>query len=360
MSSPTWATDAPIVIRRITNYYTVRYQGEELMCLPRARLKKEHVSILVGDRVQLEEIDLINRKATIHDVLPRFNQLPRPPIANVNQAIIVFAADRPPFNPMLLDRFLVLVALSGMDAAIAINKSDLVDPQILDQLCEPYRAIGYRVVTVSAENSDVESLRQLLLGKETVFAGPSGVGKSSLLNAIKPGLELKAAEVSEKISRGRHTTTFASLYPLEFEEGLALVADTPGYSHLEFGPLPPTELAWHYPEMVGHVPDCRFPDCLHRGEPGCAVKERAALHETRHASYLRFLEELEANQARLSTTSIKTEDRIKRQSTAGGGETRLIRLGLAERDGSRRTAKQRLQDVDLEEEDDLAEADGEE
>ena len=349
----TWAKDAPIVIRRITNYYTVRYEGEELMCLPRARLKKEHVSILVGDRIQLEEIDLINRKATISDVLPRFNQLPRPPIANINQAIIVFAADRPLFNPMQLDRFLVLSALSGIEAAIAINKSDLIEPSALEHLCEPYRNIGYTVVAVSAQTGDVEALRRLLIGKETVFAGPSGVGKSSLLNAIEPGLELKAAEVSEKISRGRHTTTFASLYPIEFPEGLALVADTPGYSHLDFGNLLPTELGWYFPEMVEHLPHCRFPDCLHRDEPGCAVKERATLHETRLASYLKFLEELEATQARLSSMSIKEEARVKRQAASGGGQTRLIKLGVAERDASRRTAKQRLQDIDLEEEDDL-------
>ncbi|MNX76258.1 putative ribosome biogenesis GTPase RsgA [compost metagenome] len=358
MTERAWGPDAGVVIRRITNYYTVRFRGEDYVCLPRARLKKERVAIHVGDRVLIEEIDLLNRTGTVAEVLPRFNMLPRPPIANVDQAVLVFSADRPAFNPMLLDRFLVLVAQSGIDSAIAINKADLLDPEALEALVAPYRAVGYPVVTVSAERGDVEPLRALLAGKETVFAGPSGVGKSSLLNALEPGLALKAAEVSAKIQRGRHTTTYASLYALETAGETAYVADTPGYSHLGFGPLHPTQLGWLFPEMAPHIPDCRFPDCLHRGEPGCAVAERAQVAESRFASYLRFLEELEATEERLASTSTKNEGAVKRKAAAGGGETKLIRLAAGARDDSRRKSKQRLRDLHLEEPEDDEETDG--
>ncbi|MNL11740.1 putative ribosome biogenesis GTPase RsgA [compost metagenome] len=311
----------------------------------------------MGDRVLIEEIDLTNRTATLSEVLPRFNLLPRPPIANVDQAVLVFSADRPAFNPMLLDRFLVLVAQSGIESAIAINKADLLSSEALEELVAPYRAIGYPVVTVSAERQAVGPLRELLAGKETVFAGPSGVGKSSLLNAMEPGLALKAAEVSAKIQRGRHTTTYASLYALESAGQTAFVADTPGYSHLGFGALHPTQLGWLFPEMVPHIPDCRFPDCLHRGEPDCAVAERANVAESRQLSYLRFLEELEITEERLAATSTKNEGAVKRKAAAGGGETKLIRLSAGARDDSRRKSKQRLRDLHLEEPEDEEDTD---
>lgn len=342
MTERAWDQDAGVVIRRITNYYTVRYHGDDYICLPRARLKKEHVRIHVGDRVRLDEIDEANRKATVAEVVERFNLLPKPAIANVDQVVLVFAADRPPFNPILLDRFLVLVARSGIASAVALNKADLVSPQVRAEMLAPYRELGIPVVYASALGGDVSALVALLENKVTVFAGPSGVGKSSLLNAIEPGLKLKEGEVSVKAQRGRHTTTFASLYAIRGPHGDCLVADTPGYSHMDFTGMDPQDLGWYYPEMVPYIPDCRFPDCLHRGEPGCAVKANAHLPETRLASYLRFLEELEANQARLSNTSIKVEDRVKQS-----GETKLVKIDASARTASRRLDRQRLMDFDV-------------
>ncbi len=350
MTERAWDQDAGVVIRRITNYYTVRYHGEDYMCLPRARLKKEHVRIHVGDRVRLDELDEGNKTATVAEVVERFNLLPKPAIANVDQVVLVFAADQPPFNPLMLDRFLVLVAQSGIASAIALNKADLVSPQVRAEMLAPYRELGLPVVCTSAMAGDVQELVDLLENKVTVFAGPSGVGKSSLLNAIEPGLQLKEGEVSAKIQRGRHTTTFASLYAIRGPHGDCLVADTPGYSHLDFGTMEPKELGWYYPEMTPHIPDCRFPDCLHRGEPGCAVKERAHVPDTRMASYLRFLEELEANQARLASTSLKVEGKVKQS-----GETKLVKIDASARTASRRLDRQRLMDFDLAEEADLDE-----
>lgn len=346
-----WDATTPVVIRRITSYFTVRAGEREYLCMPRARMKKERVAIAVGDRVVLEEVDETNLKATIAEVLPRANRLSRPAIANLDQAVIVFAADRPPFNATQLDRFLTVVGRSGIPAAIALNKADLVGRPQLEQMLAPYRELGYPVVAVSARQGDLGGLHELLAGRESVLAGPSGVGKSSLLNALAPGLELREAEVSARLHRGRHTTTFASLYPIPTPLGMALVADTPGYSHLDLGGLAPTELARLFPEMVPHLGDCRFPDCLHRGEPGCGVLAHATLVETRRASYLRMLEELEGIQARLSSTSLKDEGTVKRKAVAGGKEEQLMRLDTSQRQGSRRMVKQRLAtmvDEDLE------------
>lgn len=343
-----WSPDAPTVIRRIGSYYYVRHHGHEYACKLRARLRKEKVQVAIGDRVQLDEIDETHRTAWIVGVEPRFNLLPRPTLANVDQVVIVMAADAPPFSPQTLDRFLTLAAQSGISAVICINKRDMVPAERLHEMISPYEDAGYPVVTTSAKSKDVSELWRVLVNRVSVLAGPSGVGKSSLLNALQPGLELKAGKVSEKLGRGRHTTTYASLYVLQGEAGEALVGDTPGYSHLDFGALPPQELGWLFPEMKPHIPHCRFPDCLHREEPDCAVKTHAAMTPERYASYLRFLEEVLATEKRLSETSLKAEETVKRKSAGGGTEKRLVKLGMVARTDSRRVARQKLAGITME------------
>lgn len=360
-----WSLDAPTVIRRIGSYYYVRHHGVEYACKLRARRKKEKVQVAIGDRVVLEEIDPTHHTAWIADVEPRHNLLPRPTLANVDQVVIVMAAESPAFSAQTLDRFLVLAAQSGIDAAVCINKRDMVPAERLHELISPYEAAGYPVVTTTAKGGEVSELWRVLVNRISVLAGPSGVGKSSLLNALQPGLELRASEVSEKLGRGRHTTTYASLYVLQAPDGEALVGDTPGYSHLDFTNLTPTELGWLFPEMKPHIPHCRFPDCLHREEPDCAVKTHASMPPARYASYLRFLEELLATEKRLSETSLKVEETVKRKSAAGGAEKRLVKLGMVARTDSRRVAKQKLsglsmEDVDLHEDPDDRHEDDEE
>jgi hypothetical protein len=186
----------------------------------------------------------------------------------------------------------------------------------------------------------VADLLALLPGKVSVFAGPSGVGKSSLLNRLDPKLELKAAEVSHRLGRGRHTTTYASLYPV----GGGLVADTPGYSHLEFPPLDPAQLGWLFPEMAPFASDCHLSDCLHDSEPGCTVKARARISPERYDSYLRFLQELVAARREAQARSHKVESAVK---TTGGplAGKRLVRIDAEQRESSRRTVKQRLAEL---------------
>ncbi len=360
-----WSPEAPTVIRRIGSYYYVRHHGQEYACMLRARMKKEKIQVAIGDRVTLDEINETHHTAWIVGVEPRFNLLPRPTLANVDQVVIVMAADAPAFSPQTLDRFLTLAAQSGIDAVICINKRDRVSAERLHEMISPYEAAGYPVVTTTAKGGEVSELWRVLENRVSVLAGPSGVGKSSLLNALQPGLALKANEVSEKLGRGRHTTTYASLYVLDGPDGEALVGDTPGYSHMDFGALPPTDLGWLFPEMKPHIPHCRFPDCLHREEPDCAVKAHAAITPERYASYLRFLEELLATEKRLSDTSIKVEETIKRKSAGGGAEKKLVKLGVVARTDSRRVAKQKLagvslDDFDLQDEDGDLHADDEE
>ncbi|MBI6545411.1 MAG: ribosome small subunit-dependent GTPase A, partial [Cyanobacteria bacterium NC_groundwater_1444_Ag_S-0.65um_54_12] len=260
--------------------------------------------------------------------------LNRPPIANVEQIIIIFSAMQPDFNPLALDRFLVLAALNDITTAIVINKRDLVKTDYLSEIVEPYRSLGYLVATASARQGEIAELRNLLASKVSVFAGPSGVGKSSLLNALDPSLLLKEAPVSEKSGRGRHTTTCASLYPIA--DGL--VADTPGFSHLEFPVCPPELLAWCYPEMCAYIPLCPLSRCLHDSEPGCQVKAQAKVLASRQESYRRQLAELSDLWQSARTTSNKAEPATK----LIGPRKRLIRLDTTLREMSRKTARQQL------------------
>lgn len=328
------------VVRRISNVYWVRADDTDYACQLRARLKKEQVSVRIGDRVRIAELDQANRAGVVVEVLPRSTSLSRPPIANVDQILIVFAAAQPEFSPLLLDRFLVLAGINDIPACVVINKCDLVPEPALDEIVRPYRDIGYKVVATSAVAGRVDDLLSLLPGKVSVFAGPSGVGKSSLLNRLDPHLSLKAAEVSHRLGRGRHTTTYASLYPVAG----GLVADTPGYSHLELPPLDPDQLGWLFPEMAPYIADCRLSDCLHASEPGCAVKEKASVSPSRYESYLRFLQELVYLRREAQARSRKIESAVKTTGGPNAGK-RLVRIDADRREDSRRTVNQRLAEL---------------
>lgn len=328
------------VVRRISNVYWVHAEGTEFACQLRARLKKEQVAVRIGDRVKIAELDPVNRAAVVVEVLPRATNLSRPPIANVDQILIVFSAAQPEFSPQHLDRFLILAGINDIPAAIVINKCDLVPPAKLAEMVDPYRAIGYTTVATSAVSGEVGDLLALLPDKVSVFAGPSGVGKSSLLNRLDPHLALKAAEVSHRLGRGRHTTTYASLYPVAG----GLVADTPGYSHLEFPPLAPDQLGWLFPEMAPFISDCHLSDCLHDSEPGCAVKARARITPSRYESYLRFLQELVYLRREAQARSHKVESAVKTTGGPNSGK-RLVRIDADQREDSRRTINQRLAEL---------------
>lgn len=352
-----------VVVSQQANFFYVHVGVTEIACHMRGRLKKAGETPLVGDRVRVVLEPLLPdeplpppragslvlpeakvrgiRKGFIDSIAPRSHVLERPAIANVDQLLIVMAADSPPFSPFLLDKFLVVASKSGLVPVIVINKRDLVSPARLTEIVGLYARLGYTVFTTQASADGVRELVAGLVGKVTVLAGPSGVGKSSLVNSLHPGLKLNTSEVSTKLGRGRHTTRHAALYPLPAAPG-ALLADTPGFSFLALDGVSPAELGWYFPEMVPYIPACKFPSCLHVHEPQCAVKAAPELAPERYESYLRLLEECGAWERDASERSSKGETAVKRRSGSQGQEARLVKVDAAAREGDRRTRNQQL------------------
>ncbi len=286
-----------VVIRATSGFYYVQSGTRQVSCKLRGRLKQTRYSLCVGDRVTFSPAG--TDEGNIEEVLPRDSFLKRPEVANVDQAILTFAASQPQINWGLLDRFLVLAEYSGIPAVICVNKLDMADPEELKPFLDVYERIGYPVLQVSAKTGDgIHNLQQRLYGKISVFAGPSGVGKSSLLNAIEPGLQLVTGELSQKIGRGKHTTRCAELLPLA---GGGYVVDTPGFSLTEFVEMPPEQLRFQYREFRDKLAECRFSSCLHYREPQCAVKlavQNDEIAAWRYESYLELLTEIQLTQQR--------------------------------------------------------------
>lgn len=282
------------VIRSYSNVYYVQVGSEVLECRPRGRLRYREERVLAGDQVRVSRAG--PGLGAVDEILPRRNALSRPSVANVDQVVIVQSFHEPDLDFGLLDRYLIVVALDDLPATLCFNKADLASPAEVAALPALYDRLGYRCVVASVRASEgLEDVRALLSGRISVLAGPSGVGKSSLLNALSPGLGLRTGEVSRKVRRGTHTTRHVALIPTG--EG-GLVADTPGFAHLEISDLRPSELAGYYPDLAALAPSCRFQGCAHRAEPDCRVKEAVARGEVdrgRYERYLALLAEVEAN-----------------------------------------------------------------
>lgn len=287
------------IIKALSGFYYV-LDGERLVqCRGRGNFRKKKVSPLVGDYVEYQADN--DQEGYILAVQERKNELVRPPIANVDQAILVFSAVRPDFSTALLDRFLVLIESKQIEPIICITKMDLLTQQqaeAIQQFAEQYRAFGYHVVLTSSEDEmNLEEVRSFLQGKTSVFAGQSGVGKSSLLNALRPELGLKTDEISDSLGRGKHTTRHVEL--IHVDNGL--VADTPGFSSLEFTDIEVEDLPFCFPEMVKLSHECKFRGCLHVNEPKCSIKdavEHSELPTYRYEHYLQFMEEIKERKPR--------------------------------------------------------------
>lgn len=282
------------VVRSHSNVHYVDIGGEVLECRPRGRLRYLEESVLTGDLVKVSRAG--PGLGAIDEVLPRRNVLARPHVANIDQVVVVFAFHEPELDLGLVDRFLVLASASELDAALCLNKTDLATPAEVAAVRAVYEALGYPLVTASAVlGQGLAELRGRLAGKTSVLAGPSGVGKSSLLNALDPGLGLRTGEVSRKVRRGTHTTRHVALIDVG---GGGLVADTPGFTQLDLANMKPSDVAWHFPEIAELAPGCRFRGCFHRAEPGCRVKEAVAAGDMDPGRYERYLSLLgEAEQA---------------------------------------------------------------
>ena len=281
-----------VVIKAYKGFNYVQIGATVYPCSARKKLKQSGQKILVGDKVVCQILPN-TEEGVIEAILPRKNELLRPRIANVEQILITMAVKETTVNWLLLDRLLVQAGVNQIPAVICFNKIDLLTGEGFS-VAEPYQAAGYPVFFTSAETgTGLAELKQVLVGKITVLAGLSGVGKSSLLNVLVPGLHLPTSAVSAKLQKGRHTTRHIELFALDSN---SWVADSPGFSMLEL-PLviKPEQLGSYYPDLLAWADKCRFDSCLHEAEPDCAVKAAVAsgqLAAGRYERYLSLLQEL--------------------------------------------------------------------
>ena len=293
---------------------TTPLQPATLLCTRRTRLKKIGQRVIVGDRVLIEEPDWADGRGAIAEVLPRETQLDRPPVANAEQILLVFALADPPLEPYQLTRFLVKAESTGLEVCLGLNKSDLVSDEELDEWRSRLKDWGYDPVFISVQTGQgLEKLSHQLKGKITILAGPSGVGKSSLINQLIPSVKQRVAEVSGKLSRGRHTTRHVELF--ELPAG-GLLADTPGFNQPDLD-CSPQELPWYFPEARQHLAtgSCQFSDCSHRDEPNCVVRG----DWERYEYYLDLLEEVIAHQEWLNQQA--DPESTMKAKTKGKGQT---------------------------------------
>ncbi len=296
-----------IIVKALSGYYYVQDEngGEPVQCRGRGIFKKRGESPLVGDRVAYSETG--NGEGTVEAIHSRSSQLVRPPVANADLAVLVFSVVRPELNLGLLDKFLVHIEYAGLDALIVFTKLDRIPDgeegeRILRDVAEAealYTSIGYQVLKTSAHRGEgLDELRAALAGHINVLAGQSGVGKSSLVNALVPGLRLETNEISDKLGRGKHTTRHVELILLA---GGGYMADTPGFSQLDFNELGIDEIGTCFREFVERSSSCKFRGCTHTHEPQCAVleaKEQGLIAVSRYDNYVAFMTEWKENKRR--------------------------------------------------------------
>lgn len=277
--------------KALSGFYYIQADGQLYQTRARGNFRNRKITPLVGDEVVFESSNTTD--GYLLEVLPRKNQLVRPPVANIDLGIVIISMVEPNFSYNLLDRFLVTLEYDDIQPVIYLSKLDLLTD--LDEVAEikaTYEKIGYTVIASMDEAANIKALQQLFPERLSVFMGQSGAGKSTLLNKIVPGLALATGEISETLGRGKHTTRHVELIPIA--DGL--VADTPGFSSIDFLNIESQELPRMFPEFVAAAPLCKFRECRHVNEPDCEVKRRVAdgeIAETRYKNYLQFLEEVE-------------------------------------------------------------------
>lgn len=280
-------------------YYVETFEEKVYECKAKGIFRKSNLKPLVGDNVEIDIIDEEKRLGNITDIFPRKNQLLRPPVANVDQAVILFAIVKPNPSYNLLDRFLIQMRQQNLPVIICFNKQDIATKEEQQELYDAYEKCGYRVLFISVkEEQGLDELKALLKGKTTTLAGPSGVGKSSLLNKLVPDADMQTGELSRKIERGRNTTRHSELFFVEddISKGSGTyVIDTPGFTSLEMRDVTADTLMQYYPEFTEYEPLCRFGGCSHIAEPDCGVKDAVAegkISQVRYDNYKVLWEEL--------------------------------------------------------------------
>lgn len=281
------------IIKGIAGFYYVYTVAGVVECKAKGIFRKDKIKPLVGDNVEIQIIDEKELTGNIINILPRNNALIRPASANIDQALVIFAIVKPNPNYNLLDRFLITMEKQGLPSVICFNKKDIATPEEEEDLRKAYGGCGYQVLFVSgAKEEGMEEIRRCLQGKTTVVAGPSGVGKSTIINALYPQANMETGEISKKIERGKHTTRHAQLFALDSE---TFIMDTPGFTSLSLGDMEKEELAEYYPEFAEYEVNCKFGGCAHLSEPVCGIKEALSegkISRVRYDNYAVLYEEL--------------------------------------------------------------------
>jgi ribosome biogenesis GTPase len=335
------------------NYYRVQLDGDgpqvgerDLLCTRRSRLKKLSQQVMVGDRVRIEEPDWQGLRGAIAQVFPRQTQLPRPPVANANQILLMFALAEPALDPQQLTRFLITAATTPLKMVLCLNKAELISPDQQERWRDRLREWGYEPTVISLYTQiGLTQLHHQLQNQLTVVAGPSGVGKSSLINHLIPQLDVRVGAVSDRWGQGRHTTRHVELF--ELPSG-GLLADTPGFNQPQLD-CSPQALVTYFPEATQRLAqsDCQFKDCLHRDEPNCVVRG----NWERYPYYLDLLTEVLAHQAQKNAMA-NPESPLKLKTKQQGSAQYEPKLETKKyRRSSRRSQQQALQDLYLEAED---------
>jgi len=288
------------IIKGIAGFYYVHVEASGIYeCKAKGIFRNRHIKPLVGDNVEIEVIDDVKFKGNIVDILERKNELIRPASANIDQAMVIFAMKTPEPNYNLLDRFVLMMNYQNVPTVVCFNKMELSTKEEMDRLGQVYEKCGCECIFISAkENQGIDKVMEILEGKTTVLAGPSGVGKSTLTNLILPDMasEEEVSETGEvsRIGRGRHTTRHSQIYNVH---GSTYICDTPGFTSLDLPKVEKEDLRFYFREFEEYEGMCRFNGCMHASEPDCAVKKAVAdgeISSDRYNSYISMFEEIKS------------------------------------------------------------------
>lgn len=282
------------IIKGIAGFYYIHAEnGQVYECKAKGAFRKQKIKPLVGDMVRIAVLDEAEHLGNVEEILPRKNELIRPAVANIDMALVIFAAAKPEPNFNLLDRFLCMMEFQNVPVTICFNKTDLVDEEKIEEYRRIYEPAGYRIMSTCTRTGEgVDAVKALLHGKTTTVAGPSGVGKSSLINALQSDVQMQTGVISDKIDRGKHTTRHSEIVPVMED---SYIMDTPGFSSMDVPGFEKEDLWTCFPEFREYEPYCKFQGCSHINEPDCGVKEALAegkISSVRYENYKLLYEKL--------------------------------------------------------------------